>query len=781
MVHELTAERAVVDPTAVAVVFEGTQTTYADLDGRASRLAWHLIRRGVGPETLVGVRLPHGPDLPAALLAVWKAGGIYLAGEDLSGAALVIGVDVLPDDPTVTSAPAVAPPGPAAPDALAVVVQGTDERVMLTHRALVSRFALMRDACALTPGDRVLRVDHRSGASLWEVVWPLTAGAAAVMARTGRQADLDYLTDLAEESGVSILRVTPPALQTFARQDWIAPLSGVRLVVCDGDPLHADDVDEFETRHGSASVVCLHGSAEVAYGTAQQAGERSAGASPILRPPHRVRRDEDGTVTLVTTDEGAPNGGISGAPSLTPAEAALAAVWTEVLGLPEVGATDDFFALGGDSITSMQMVSRARRAGLELTAADVFEHPTVRALALVARTITPPARQADRTFPLTSGQRDAVHAATPVEWLVRTGAPVDPRALHTAVAALVAHHDALRLRLSGQDRYGFAASGAAADEAGGDGLDLRHGPVIRVRPAGGDAVLVTAHPFAVDAASWPILLQDLETAYGQTEAGRPVDLPAATASFAEWSGRRAALDDADTGPDVTSPLPRDHAGAVDSPVSSRSLDVEVPAGLTALLLDGAYGTSPEEALAASLALVLTEWAGGRAAFDVDVDGRQDLGADVSRTVGPFAESRPVVVAAADVEETLGTVREQLRRIPAQAPSGDRGVRLRHPETDRSRACREWTAVERSRPLPRTHPIELRCRLVTGTFRLTWAYSSNLYERATIERLAERQVQALGLLADHGRTAGGYTPSDFPVAGLDQATLDLILRRHGSPS
>ena len=70
----------------------------------------------------------------------------------------------------------------------------------------------------------------------------------------------------------------------------------------------------------------------------------------------------------------------------TPAEVALAAIWAELLGRPSVGLADNFFELGGDSIISLQMVSRARRAGYLIEPRDVFQYQTLEALALAART-----------------------------------------------------------------------------------------------------------------------------------------------------------------------------------------------------------------------------------------------------------------------------------------------------------------------------------------------------------------------------------------------------------
>jgi amino acid adenylation domain-containing protein len=68
----------------------------------------------------------------------------------------------------------------------------------------------------------------------------------------------------------------------------------------------------------------------------------------------------------------------------TPEEETIARIFAEVLGLARVGADDDFFRQGGDSIVSIQLVSKARAAGLTLTAQDVFAHRTVRAIAAAA-------------------------------------------------------------------------------------------------------------------------------------------------------------------------------------------------------------------------------------------------------------------------------------------------------------------------------------------------------------------------------------------------------------
>jgi non-ribosomal peptide synthetase component F len=65
-------------PDAIALVFENTSLTYAELNERANRLAHHLIAQGAGPERFVALALPRSIDLVVGLLAILKAGAAYV-------------------------------------------------------------------------------------------------------------------------------------------------------------------------------------------------------------------------------------------------------------------------------------------------------------------------------------------------------------------------------------------------------------------------------------------------------------------------------------------------------------------------------------------------------------------------------------------------------------------------------------------------------------------------------------------------------------------------------
>src|SRR5262245_40789347 len=139
----------------------------------------------------------------------------------------------------------------------------------------------------------------------------------------------------------------------------------------------------------------------------------------------------------------------------TPREELLCALFAEVLRLDHVGVDDNFFALGGDSIMSIQLVSRARQAGLTITPRAVFQHQTVEALAGVAELIVGPADAAPDlatgVLPMTPIMRRLEELGGPIErfnqaMLLQMPAGMREEYLVAALQAVLDHHDTLRLR-----------------------------------------------------------------------------------------------------------------------------------------------------------------------------------------------------------------------------------------------------------------------------------------------------------------------------------------------
>ncbi|WBP87684.1 non-ribosomal peptide synthetase [Kitasatospora cathayae] len=376
-------------------------------------------------------------------------------------------------------------------------------------------------------------------------------------------------------------------------------------------------------------------------------------------------------------------------------EAAFCAVFAEVLGLPEVGADDGFFDLGGDSIVSIQLVSRARAAGLVVTAQDVFTHRTPAALAVVARdgegegAVTTVGTE-DGVGPLgqlpighwlreLGGPVDGFHQAV----LVRTPANATRESLTAALQALLDHHDGLRMRLlpdwsllitepgtvdAGEllrTLDGPAADWPAEAVAARQRLAPGAGVMVQARwhPEVGE-LLLTLHHLVVDGVSWRVLLPDLARAHEAVLAGEPVRLEPVGTSLRHWS---ALLERTAGTPELRAQLdwwraesagsqaPLGHRAAdpaVDTVATARTLHRTLDTDTTAALLTevtGAYHAEVNDVLLTALALAVADWRRrtGRPQGPVPVEleghGREEFapGVDLSRTVGWFTTAYPL--------------------------------------------------------------------------------------------------------------------------------------------
>jgi amino acid adenylation domain-containing protein len=267
----------------------------------------------------------------------------------------------------------------------------------------------------------------------------------------------------------------------------------------------------------------------------------------------------------------------------SPAEQALVDIWGELLGVAQVGINDNFFELGGDSILSIQVVSRANRAGIGLNPRQLFEHQTVATLAAAVGPTWVAAEQGLVTgeVPLTPVQHwffeqpldERHHWNQAVSLELTNGLEVE--VLTAATHALICHHDALRLRfgrgdtgwwqrfqeppkadavadkllvsidlskLTGAEQQEQLAAECAQVQAG---LAPERGELLRLARFDlgehGLRLLVVVHHLVVDGVSWRILLADLDRACRQLLAGEPVDLGPKTTSWRQWSQQQSEL------------------------------------------------------------------------------------------------------------------------------------------------------------------------------------------------------------------------------------------------
>ncbi len=238
--------------------------------------------------------------------------------------------------------------------------------------------------------------------------------------------------------------------------------------------------------------------------------------------------------------------------------------------------------------------------------------------------------------------------------------------------------------------------------------------------------------------------------------------------------------------------------------------VELDAAETeALLRDipAAYRTRIEEVLLTALGQAVAEWTGDRrVSVALEGHGREEQlfdGIDLTRTVGWFTTLYPVGVDVnGDGASALKAVKEQLRAVPRHGIgygvlrhlAGDNALGEAHPQLsfnylgqldaaapDAAPATALAPAPESPGPLTgaggrRAHLIDVNGAVTGGRLSVAWTYSRNLHDRATVTRVAERFTDRLRDLIDHCTTAdaGGLTPSDVPLAGLDAEELESLL-------
>ncbi|WP_164009422.1 non-ribosomal peptide synthetase [Pyxidicoccus trucidator] len=494
-----------------------------------------------------------------------------------------------------------------------------------------------------------------------------------------------------------------------------------------------------------------------------------------------------------------------GAPR-TPAELVLAEVWRELLGRQSVGVQEHFFRIGGDSISSIRMVARARQRGLQVELRQVFETPTIAGLARTATFITlEEDTGSPGEAPLSAPQRALLGAPDGAERLVlRLASSVSEETLRKALSELVAHHEVLRLqRASGASTWRAEPPAAAgvplrvvdvAAAPGGEAwlqvldaataelsaaLAPERGAVLEaalLRGAAGERrLLLVAHPLAVDVGSWRALVAGLEAAVAPEGAAVPVPGDA----YRRWCQARARQAEAPSAPEEAGGGLRLATGRV------RHVS-EVDAATTELLFGRAgeaYRTRPEELLFIALALASRAVVGSPTRALVEEDLRSTAGgAEVGEAPGRYCRWVPAsleVGSPDDLPASIKSLKERVRTAgQTPAPVGTApAFRLRL--APRWEAGRLFSADAGAFSLVggAGSTVDLGCRRTEqGTLELTWQAEASLAEAGALARLASAFAASLGRVVEHCSRpdAHGRTPSDFPLAGLDQAALDALL-------
>ncbi len=546
-------------------------------------------------------------------------------------------------------------------------------------------------------------------------------------------------------------------------------------------------------------------------------------------------------------------------------EAHLVEVWQTVLNCKQVGINDNFFHLGGDSIKAIQVIARLSKYQIKLEMKDLFQYPRISELSPQVTTLI---KIEDRMpvkgdTPLTPIQNwfFASNFVNPHHWnqstLLYAANRLDPELTSKAFAKVVEHHDALRMvyQFASENicQYNrgpeegelfqltvididIAEDGRQVAERAGEKLqqsiDLSTGPLVKlalIQQGAGSYLAIVIHHLVIDGVSWDIILEDFAAVYMGLVKGDKTELPPKTDSYKTWANRlkeyavsRKLLRELPYWQAAEAielrPLPVDYPQAGPSTISDEAVEkVSLSRQATAQLLTEvhkSYNTDMEDVLLAALGLAVQEWAGiDRIAVTLEGHGREAIikDTDISRTVGWFTATYPVVIAVAgqqNIGDVLKNVKENIRRIPNKGTGYDI---IRHltptkykenlvyklnPEIEfnylgqmddnkRDNGIFSLDAINVGNDFSLDSAVDFRLIITSavmdGQLEISVSYSQRDYESATISRLVGCYQRQLEGLIEHcvNLAEPEPTPSDLGDISLTLDELKELQLRYGN--
>lgn len=325
-------------------------------------------------------------------------------------------------------------------------------------------------------------------------------------------------------------------------------------------------------------------------------------------------------------------------------------------------------------------------------------------------------------------------------------------------------------------------------------------------------LLLSAHHLVIDAVSWQILLEDLSKLLNGS-----AQLPEKTTSFKAWA--ETLINQTSTRQTEANfwlnqmeqpaiQLPRDYPGE-QSPTegTTQTATVVLSAEDTQALLQkvpAVYNTQINDALLTALTQTLLQWVGlstGHVPVEIEAHGREHIaeGIDLSRTVGWFTTTYPIslhIDTPDNCVETLKSIKEQLRQVPDRGIGygmlrylGDSGTRQRLSQAapvlfnylgQQNEVTAGLSIVQnvdvgtlRDPRNRRSYLLEINAWVADNQLQINWRYDPQIHQADTVQRLANQYLSVLKdlIMQCTGDESGGFTPSDFPDADLDQTELD----------
>ncbi|MCG9597534.1 amino acid adenylation domain-containing protein [Vibrio sp. Isolate25] len=491
-------------------------------------------------------------------------------------------------------------------------------------------------------------------------------------------------------------------------------------------------------------------------------------------------------------------------------ETLLAEIWQELLGINSVSREDSFFALGGDSILSLQLVSKLKLAGLNVSPKQVFQAPVLSELAQVLEAAV---EQEQRELPKEPFGLMPIQAHfmaqnfdQPNHWnqhvCVELKQDMDIQALATALKGLVEHHPALRLSFSQtegkwQQQYvehvshdllwktqldSLEAFEVFAHELQ-TSLDIEAGRLIQAGYAQIEGqksrLMIVIHHLAVDGVSWRVLMDDLWRAYQQTlssdeKSKKTVELPPvytsldmAVDSLNNWASTEQGKARKAVWNEQAFHVENTHAKAIYG--NKRSLKVELSREVTSALLSSENITVE---LVSALAAIVGSNEDGQSVY-LESHGRDESvfeGLDLSRMVGWMTSLYPMTLNASDSRDDIA------ERMALLSQDSGIGYGLRYLEDEPQEQtveltfnylgqyqgnsfahwCQPVSSNSRDQADDNTMltPLVINAQVVDGVLSADFEYATSHYSKSDIETKATIWKEKLELIHSASKSRKG---------------------------
>lgn len=561
-------------------------------------------------------------------------------------------------------------------------------------------------------------------------------------------------------------------------------------------------------------------------------------------------------------------------PPKTKNEIELASIWEEVLNIKLISKNDNFFRIGGNSLSAIRVIAKAKSKAIHITTAQIFNFPILSQLAekIVYKQslikVDDMQAHPSGVIPLTPIQKwffdqdlkEYNHWNQAVRLTVNRN--IDIEILNKALQKIVQYHDVLRLRfLKSEDawRQNFqschvegnnhlcelvnlgdvktsdcekkmASIMAACHKA----IDIHHGPLIKgilfdfdkKRP---QELFLTAHHLIIDAISWHILRDDLDTIYKQIEKGEEIVLPEKASTYLDW---QAMMDQYSRSEQLEAELqhwlmtkrnfyrlPKDFDLGPNTVDASHVFSISLTEVLTQDLLHNITKVQPItvlEILFAALSLTLIQWTGNPSISVLsESHGRTESilnkSLNLSRTIGWFTSIFPVTFNlenATGINEIIKTIQKSISHIPNHGIgynilrylSENRNILNSNRHDDPEiifNYLGEWDSSLNCNNLfnfmdasvgdcygdknIRSTTIEISVRVIDKRLKFNLEYSRNHFKISTIESIANNLIKNLHQIIDFYKapitTFSFLTATDSAIsqnAKRDAETLDVEL-------